>query len=168
MRDRAAGHMLRALRLFQEYTDDSATLLSIQTFLTAALHEGSTVSEIQRRMGGVLNTTSRQLLDLSDTHRKGEPGYGLLAVKNNPNDLRTRRYHLTVKGWGLVQRLAELDLPPSSLASQAETPPSRTDAAAFTPDSPPRPAARALRSRPAPARNRPVPPALCRVRQPAF
>ena len=80
----------------------------VQAFLTVAMEEGMTLTEISERLGTNLSTASRQLLDLGERNRKMEPGYMLVNRIVDPNNLRVNRYTLTPKGKLLVNQLVDI------------------------------------------------------------
>lgn len=77
----------------------------VQMFLTVALNEGSSLTELAEIADMRKATASRYLLDLSDKTRAGHPGYGLISRENDPQELRRNMYSLTAKGRIVVQKM---------------------------------------------------------------
>lgn len=83
-----------------------ATLASVQTYLTLAINEGKSLTEISKVMHQTVATTSRNMLDLGDRNRRKEPGYGLVKSEQNPMELRSNMYSLSPKGRMLADQIA--------------------------------------------------------------
>lgn len=98
----------RALSLVRTSFDASVSTQLVQAFLTVALNEGKTLTEIAGILGTNISTASRQLLDLGQRNRKMEQGYMLVDRQVDPMNLRINRYALTDKGRDLVRELAEV------------------------------------------------------------
>lgn len=79
----------------------------IHTFCIAAANEGKTVNELVELVKGNRTTVSRHLLDLSETLRNKQPGYGLLNRVRHPTDLRSVVFVLSPRGKKLVRSLRE-------------------------------------------------------------
>jgi DNA-binding MarR family transcriptional regulator len=67
-------------------------------FLLVALDEGKGVSEYARQAGVRQSVMSRHLLDLAHRNKLGGPGYGLVALPQDPQDRRRHPCSLTDKG----------------------------------------------------------------------
>lgn len=98
----------RALRQVRASIDPLVPTQVVQAFLTVALNEGKTLTEIAEVLGTNVSTASRQLLDLGERNRKREPGYMLIEVQSDPMNLRINRYALTPKGRLLLRELAQI------------------------------------------------------------
>jgi DNA-binding MarR family transcriptional regulator len=77
-------------------------------FITVALNEGASLTELAALLDMKKATASRYLLDLSDKLRTGEKGYGLISRETDPAELRRNMYSLTAKGRSLVKQLASV------------------------------------------------------------
>lgn len=77
----------------------------VQMFLTVALNEGASLTELAEISDMRKSTVSRYLLDLSDKTRSGNPGYGLISRENDPQELRRNMYSLTAKGRIVLQKM---------------------------------------------------------------
>jgi DNA-binding MarR family transcriptional regulator len=77
----------------------------VQMFLTVALNEGMSLTELAEKADMKKSTASRYLLDLSDKTRAGGAGYGLITREADPEELRRNMYALSPKGRKIVQRL---------------------------------------------------------------
>jgi DNA-binding MarR family transcriptional regulator len=98
----------RAMRQVRTSIDPLVPTQLVQAFLTVALEEGMTLTDIAEKLGTNLSTASRQLLDLGERNRKMEPGYMLVNRVVDPNNLRVNRYTLTPKGKLLVDELVDI------------------------------------------------------------
>lgn len=83
---------------------------SAQAFLQVALQEGRNLKEITLALDAKLSTVSRQLLDLGDSDRNGNPGYGLLDIRKDPLHAGVNRYYLSPRGRMVARDLAALAL----------------------------------------------------------
>lgn len=98
----------RFLRQVRTSIDPTVPTQLVQAFLAVRLNEGQTLTDIAEHLGTNISTASRQLLDLGERNRKGEPGYGLVDRKVDPMNLRVNRYSLTPKGRLLAKELADI------------------------------------------------------------
>lgn len=98
----------RGLRQCRTAIDPTVPTQLVQALLAVHFNEGQTLTEIADNLGTNVSTASRQLLDLGERNRKGEPGYGLVDRKVDPMNLRVNRYALTPKGRLLVKELANI------------------------------------------------------------
>jgi DNA-binding MarR family transcriptional regulator len=85
--------------------DTEMPMQQAMVFLWVAMNEGKT----QRDMRGTLDipssTASRNLAALSDFHRLGKPGLGLVVFVDHPEDRRSKLLYLSKKGRDVVQTL---------------------------------------------------------------
>jgi DNA-binding MarR family transcriptional regulator len=95
----------RSLSLFQALRQDIPASV-IEAFITVARDPGKTMVEYGKALGTGPSTMSRQLRDLTDKDRFGNPGYQLLEVQGNAVDTRQKNYLLTQRGLRLVTALA--------------------------------------------------------------
>jgi DNA-binding MarR family transcriptional regulator len=89
--------VLTALTTFRELSV-SMPVGEVLMFLTVALNEGASLSELAETIGMKKSTASRYLLDLSDKTRVGGAGYGLVHREVDPTELRRNMYSITAKG----------------------------------------------------------------------
>jgi hypothetical protein len=80
---------------------------SLRAFLLVMQEEGLSVEEYSNRLKVSKSTMSRQLLDLGDRNRKGEPGVGLVTSRPNPIDRRQVEYRLTSKGRAVAAKIEQ-------------------------------------------------------------
>lgn len=107
--DQAALKKLnRAVKQCRTAIDPLVPTQVVQAFLTVALKEGQTLTELAEQLGTNVSTASRHLLDLSDRNRKMEDGYKLVSRTVDPMNLRVNRYTLTPKGKLLASELAAI------------------------------------------------------------
>jgi DNA-binding MarR family transcriptional regulator len=78
------------------------------TFFYVASHEGCTSSDLCRDLGLKPSSASRCTDWLSDYHRLGKPGMGLIVKTKDPFDQRNKLLKLTPKGKLIVQQIKEL------------------------------------------------------------
>lgn len=77
-------------------------------FLTVALNEGASLTELAELSGTRKSTASRYLLDLPDKTRTGAAGYGLVSREQDPEELRRNMYGLTAKGRKVIAQLSSV------------------------------------------------------------
>lgn len=80
---------------------------SVQTFLLVAQNEGQLLQEYARQAQMTRANMSRNLLDIGNQNRRGQPGYGLVAKREHIPNRRWREYHLTDKGRALVRKIGK-------------------------------------------------------------
>jgi DNA-binding MarR family transcriptional regulator len=106
----ALSNLAAALRPFAELAKGTkvvATVPLLQTFLAVAIKPGQTVSDLAKAAGVRNGTMSRQLADLSDIGRAGDPGLGLIEQRINLMDRRHTTNRLSSsKGAALVRQIA--------------------------------------------------------------
>lgn len=102
MTSRAPVTMLGIIEPFLEL-NPRMPLRILQALLQVAAHPGLTVSEHARKSGLPLSSMSRALLDLGQSHRSLEGGYGLVRAYKE-DDQREQRYDLTVKGRVMIDK----------------------------------------------------------------
>lgn len=74
------------------------TLGQAQSFLSVALNEGKSLTELAEINAIPQSTLSRHLLDLGIQDRNRRPGFGLVIGDTDPMELRRKLYKLTDKG----------------------------------------------------------------------
>jgi len=97
----------RSLGLFQALRQDIPASV-IEAFITVARDPGKTMVEYAKVLGTGPSTMSRQLRDLTERDRFGNPGYMLLEAQGNAVDTRQKNYLVTQKGARLVDQLVAL------------------------------------------------------------
>lgn len=99
------------LEAVARFRDISPTMPAgtIQMFLTVALNEGASLTELAELTDMKKSTASRYLLDLSDKTRSGSAGYGLITREVDPNELRRNMYALSASGRHMVHTITEGD-----------------------------------------------------------
>lgn len=97
----------KASLIFQAFRGIEPTMPTqlAYTFLIVATHPGISVSEVADLAGFKLSTASRHLLDLGERNRKKEPGFGLVEVSVDPNELRRKTFTLTPRGKHLLNQI---------------------------------------------------------------
>jgi DNA-binding MarR family transcriptional regulator len=104
----ALADLVVALRPFQELTLNTkvvATVPLLQLLLMVAMRPHKTVGELAKAAGVANGTVSRQLADLSNVGRSGDPGLCLIERRMNPFDLRYSTNILSPKGAALVKKI---------------------------------------------------------------
>lgn len=77
----------------------------VTSFLLVALDEGQSVTEYARRAGVAQSVMTRHLLDLGESNRYREEGFGLIDSRPDPLDRRAHLAVLSQKGKGFVGKL---------------------------------------------------------------
>lgn len=106
-RDRAIARIQAALSAFQS-VNQTMPIQIAATFLLVASREGRSLREYCDLSGVVESTMSRHLLDLGARNRRKEPGYGLIEVRTDNDDLRKNVYKLTSKGINLLNTVISI------------------------------------------------------------
>ena len=78
------------------------------TFFYIASHNGCTSQDLCKELGLTSSSVSRCTDWLSDFHRLGKPGMGLIVKTKDNMDYRIKRLNLTPKGKLVVQQIKEL------------------------------------------------------------
>ena len=105
---RAARKADRLLSQFRTSIDPNIPAQMLQTFMTVALNEGKSLTQIAELVSSNISTTSRHLLELGERNRRMEPGYNLVERKTDPMNLRQNAYTLTVKGKLLLANVIKI------------------------------------------------------------
>jgi len=82
------------------------------SFFYIASHNGCRVSDLTDKLKLESSSASRISDWLSDYHRLGKPGMGLIVKKKDNMDLRVKRLYLTKKGQYVVDRVIEISQQP--------------------------------------------------------
>lgn len=92
------------LRLF----DRQVPAQVISTFFYIASHDGCTGNDASKALNMTSSSVSRCTDWLSDYHRLGKPGMGLIVKKTDNLDLHTRQLFLTPKGRSVVDQITDI------------------------------------------------------------
>ena len=95
---RSARRADRLLSQFRTSIDPNIPAQMLQTFMTVAMNEGKSLTEIASLVSSNISTTSRHLLELGERNRRMEPGFNLVERRADPMNLRQNSYTLTSKG----------------------------------------------------------------------
>lgn len=98
----------RALDAFAVHDPTHLYLHHVQVFLEVARHGKRTYEEIADTLKVSTASVSRIAASLSDTHRKGHPGLGLVEIHKDPKEGRRYLLMLSPKGEALVRQLRNL------------------------------------------------------------
>jgi DNA-binding MarR family transcriptional regulator len=104
----AAKKADRLLSQFRTSIDPNIPAQMLQTFMTVALNEGKSLTQIAELVSSNISTTSRHLLELGERNRRMQPGYNLVARTTDPMNLRQNAYTLTVKGKLLLANVIKI------------------------------------------------------------
>jgi DNA-binding MarR family transcriptional regulator len=104
----AARKADRLLRQFRTSIDPNIPAQMLQTFMTVAMNEGKSLTEIAQLVSSNISTTSRHLLELGERNRRMEPGFNLVARTTDPMNLRQNAYTLTPKGKLLLDAVIKI------------------------------------------------------------
>jgi DNA-binding MarR family transcriptional regulator len=102
----------RAIRIMlaahEQFRDIRSTmpLQYVVAFLLVAEEEGLSVNDYAKRAGVSVSVMSRHLLDIAERNRNMKPGFGLVAYRASPMELRKHEYWVTDKGRALLHKLA--------------------------------------------------------------
>ncbi|MEN6541102.1 MarR family winged helix-turn-helix transcriptional regulator [Parvibaculum sp.] len=99
-----------AFKLLTAFREISPTMpISLATtFLTVAMNEHSSLTDLNRHLDLKTSTLSRHLLDLGVRNRKMTEGLGLIDCRQDPMELRKNQYTLTPKGRTLLRKVLKL------------------------------------------------------------
>jgi DNA-binding MarR family transcriptional regulator len=92
------------LRLF----DRQVPAQVISTFFYIASHNGCRSRHLVEALGYSNSSASRCTDWLSDSHRLGKPGMGLIVKKRDPLDQRDRLLYLTPKGTQVINQIKDI------------------------------------------------------------
>ena len=94
-------NLTKALRDF--HSDFPPNGLAI--FISIAKQEGSSSTELMKRLDMPKATVSRNLRMLSDVLSPHKPGMKLIKLHHDPDDYRVRRAYLTPKGKAFLESI---------------------------------------------------------------
>jgi DNA-binding MarR family transcriptional regulator len=96
--------VIDVLRLF----DREVPAQVVSTFFYIASHDGCPISQLVKAIGYSSSSASRCTDWLSDYHRLGKPGMGLIVKKKDNLDQRSRTLHLTPKGELVINQIKDI------------------------------------------------------------
>jgi len=102
--------MVRVAELFREL-DRSVPAQLIHTFLFVASHNGTLKTTVEKELGFLTASCSRNIAWLTNEHRLGKPGLGLISKKLDLPDRRRLRLFLTPKGEEVANRIQHILYP---------------------------------------------------------
>lgn len=97
----------RAINALREH-DAEMQAQTISILLQVAVNPGIAMRALEERTGLRSSSVSRNVTALSDLHRSGKPGLGMVVAKEDPDDRRSKQVFLTTKGNRVVERLLEI------------------------------------------------------------
>ena len=98
---------MKAIELFRELDREVPAQL-IVTYLYVAAHNPCYKTQLERDLGFLTASCSRNIAFLSHRHRLNKPGLGLVRKDADPTNLRRLIISLTPKGEQLLQRIEDL------------------------------------------------------------
>lgn len=105
--DLKLGRLQRSVDLLRLF-DNELPAQVISVFFYVCAHNGCSTKEMPKALGLAQSSISRCTDWLSDYHRLGKPGMGLIKKTKDPLDGRARRLHLTFKGQMLMEEIKEI------------------------------------------------------------
>jgi DNA-binding MarR family transcriptional regulator len=100
--------LARALDAFAAHEPTHLYLHHVQVFLEVARHGRRTYEEIAAALNITPSSVSRIAQSLSDTHRNGTPGFGLVGILRDPEEGRRYVLMLSPKGEAMARQLRNL------------------------------------------------------------
>lgn len=94
----------RIVSMFRE-ADGEMPVQQMAVLCWVSMNEGSTQRDLCAALDMATSTASRNIAALSEVHRLGKPGLGLVAWTDDPFDRRVKRLCLSVKGKHFVASL---------------------------------------------------------------
>lgn len=94
--------------ILAEIKDEVNPAMPIQqaiAFVLVGLNEGASLKELVKIAEVKQATMSRHLIDLGTRNRHLEPGYNLVACRQDPMELRKNQYTLSPKGHALINKI---------------------------------------------------------------
>lgn len=107
VKDRQFERVRRAIDLMRTF-DSEIPGQVISVFLYVCARDGCATTPMAKDLGLAQSSISRCTDWLSDYHRLGKPGMGLIVKKIDPADRRVRRLWLTTKGELIKSQIKEL------------------------------------------------------------
>lgn len=109
--DKAEVRSLRRLRQVIELLrglEENLPAQTISVFLLVATNPGTTMRDLQSKLGAWSSTVSRNISALSTHKSLGVKGLGLVEAVEDPADRRYKVVNLTIAGEKLAGQIAEL------------------------------------------------------------
>jgi len=100
-------HLTKTMDLVR-FFDREVPAQVLVAFFYIATHNGCKVSDLMTKLKLESSSASRISDWLSDYHRLGKPGMGLIVKKKDTIDLRIKRMYLTIKGQYVIDRIIEI------------------------------------------------------------
>lgn len=97
--------LARALDVFASHEPTHLYVHHVQVFLEVVRHGKRTYKEISDALNITTASISRIAASLSDTHRKGHPGFGLVEIHRDPEQGQRYLLVLSSKGEALARNL---------------------------------------------------------------
>ena len=97
-------NLMKVLEGFREQ-DGEMPVQQMLVLLWIASNEGKTQRELIAALSMAPSTSSRNIAALSEVHRLGKPGLGLVTWSDHPTDRRIKLLMLTPKGKAFITRL---------------------------------------------------------------
>ena len=107
VKDRLFERLRRSIDLLRTFEHEIPGQV-ISVFFYVCARNGCKTTPIPKDLGLASSSVSRCTDWLSDYHRLGKPGMGLIVKKKDAMDQRVRRLYLTPKGELVKQQIAEL------------------------------------------------------------
>lgn len=101
------SNLKRVLEAFREL-DKEIPAQQIFVLLLIADKPNISMRELIEATGHSSSTISRNVAALGDTHRNGEPGFGLVVAYPDPLDARNHLVRLKPKGQTFVDKLVQI------------------------------------------------------------
>lgn len=112
----ALVQLLRAIEAFRAI-DPDMPLQTAASFLYCGIYPGCTMRDIQKNLSISQSSCSRNVAALSDRHRLGKPGPGLLEAVEDPVERRRKIVRLSERGEEMAVGLSEALMDPIKLYS---------------------------------------------------
>lgn len=100
--------LARALDAFAAHEPTHLYIHHCQVFLEVVKYRRRTYEEIAKALSITASSVSRIAASLSDTHRRGHPGYNFVQIITDPDEGRRHLLILTAKGEALARQLGNL------------------------------------------------------------
>lgn len=107
IRDRQFERLRKVVDLLRTFESEIPGQV-ISVFMYVCARNGCTATPMGKDLGLAQSSISRCTDWLSDYHRLGKPGMGLVVKKVDPGDRRVKRIYLTPKGELLKTKIEEL------------------------------------------------------------
>ena len=98
----------RGLDAFAAHDPTHLYIHHVQAFLEVARHGRRTYEEIAAALNITPSSVSRIAQSMSDTHRNGTPGHGLMEIGRDPGEGRRYVLRLSAKGEAMARQLRNI------------------------------------------------------------